>query len=355
MNERRISLAHVEVTEQARENILDCLDTGMLARGKYIWQFEEAIAEFAGTKHAVAVCNGTVADTIVLRATMELWEYRSVITPILTFAAQLSAVRDAGLMPFFVDVGRDLAMQVSESPADAICPYFAVSLLGVPSWHKGRYVILDSCETFVRGFGRGVAVATCSFYATHAVGIGEGGAIVTDSDEIADVCRSLRDHGQQRGDALSKFRHERCGYNGKMSNLAAAVGCGQIAEADEINAARLKVASWYDDRLGGSWASRMASPHGYPIETESKIQRDLLLLALTGAGIECRRVFSMLPIDEPGFAKVLMHSRERSLWPGAQQIADRWLYLPCHQGASRDDVGYICGLLKTLKLDLGVT
>lgn len=355
MNKRRISLAYVEVTEQARRNVLDCLDTGMLARGKYVGQFEELIAEFAGTRYAVAVCNGTVADTIVLRAAREVHGWDSITMPALTFAAQLSAALDAGFSPYFVDLTPDLQMTVDATDVAQSQNWFPASLLGVPVDFSGDDIILDSCETFARGFGRGRLAATCSFYATHVIGIGEGGAIVTDDEDMAKVCWSLRDHGQEQGDALSHFKHGRRGCNGKMSNLAAAVGCGQIGRADEINARRLEVVGWYDGRLRGEWASLMASPHGYPFEAASSSLRNILLLSLAEAGIDARRVFSVLPFDEKAFREVrwaVEHGAEPDgyeRFPVARRIAERWLYVPCHQGLGQDDVDRVCDTLLCAK------
>ncbi|MHC4402958.1 MAG: DegT/DnrJ/EryC1/StrS family aminotransferase [Planctomycetota bacterium] len=351
MSERRISLAYVKVTDQARRNVLDCLDTGMLARGIYVGLFEEMIAEFAGTNHAVAVCNGTFADTIVLRAAREVHGWCEVTVPALTFAAQLSATLDAGFSPYFVDLTPGLRMLFSREDGARPRNWFATALLGVHAELSGSQVILDSCETFARGFGENVLAATCSFYATHAVGIGEGGAVVTDDEDMARVCRSLRDHGQREGDVLARFKHERRGYNGKMSNLAAAVGCGQIVEADQINAKRLQVAGWYDARLAGEWASKMASPHGYPVEAASKSLRNVLLLALTDAGVDARRLFSVLPFDENAFknlGRLCEHGLEPEDYepfPVARRIADRYLYVPCHQGLTPDDVNYVSDAL----------
>jgi len=188
-----------------------------------------------------------------------------------------------------------------------------------------------------------VHAATCSFYATHAVGIGEGGAIVTNDSDVASRCRSMRDHGQiECGDAVAKFRHPIRGYNAKMSNIVAAVGCGQIAVVREVNRRRMEVLGWYDKIMGTTWGDLMVSPHGYPVDLQRAPWRDAKLMELQENNVEARRVFSVLCQNEVGFLEL----ENRQEYRNARIIANQWLYVPCHQGMSRDDVERVCEVLR---------
>lgn len=342
-----IGMAYVNLNEAAKRNVNKALDDGHLARGPFLEQFEEMVAEFTGTKYAVAMCNGTLADVIALQAAKELRGHQVAVMPALTFAAQLSAVLSAGMTPRFVGIDANFDMlhgQVNSAMTDRTGNplLFATSLLGVKTNEYSD--IVDSCETFARNIGKNAWATTCSFYVTHAVGIGEGGAVVTDDPDFCDVCMSLRDHGQVPGGPLVKFKHKRAGHNAKLSNVLAAIGCGMMQEADEIIAKRCQVAKWYDQRFGGKWGELMISPHGYPVECPPGGVRDEMLSRLTSHGIEARRVFSVLP-QEPAFLHLGMwHQR----FPFAERIAERWLYLPCHQGLTESDVDWIFDGFKEL-------
>lgn len=341
----RISLAHVEVTSKAKQNVADCLSEGQLARGKYIQQFEELIAEYTGGRYAVAMCNGTVANTVLLHAMKHLYGHEEVTLPVLTFAAQLNAVLTVGLRPKFVDVTPSLQM----GTADDNGLIFQASLMGQVA-NALASDIVDSCETFVRGIAAHSKAVTVSFYATHAIGIGEGGMVITNDEELAKMCRRMIDHGQPlTGDVLDKFRHVVRGYNGKMSNVHAAIGCGQMVVADGVSANRRQVARWYDEMSGGSWGDLLVSPHGYPFACQARATRDAKIRELESKGVEARRVFSVLPFDEQAFAGIphcgCTYTTHQD-YPNARSVADTWLYVPCHQGMGKSDVEYVVEILK---------
>jgi len=334
----RIGMAHVAVNEAARRNVADCLDSGMLSRGRYVEQFEHQVVEFAGARYAIAVCNGTMADTILLQAVQIVHGFDRAVMPALTFAAQLSAVVASGLEPVVRDVDEHMLMYPSDTigqPAGAIL--FPASLLGmrydVDDDAGGDETIVDSCECFAPGIASDCLACTCSFYSTHTVATGEGGMILTRDADIADVCRSLRDHGQRVGGPLDNFRHFYCGHNAKMSNVAAAIGCGMMLDVEETIARRMEVARWYDELTGQSWFKRMSCPHGYPVQYDSPENRDAAIMRLAEAGVDSRRLFSVLP-NEHAFRHLGLQGR----YPIARKIASHYLYLPCHQGLSRADV-----------------
>jgi perosamine synthetase len=242
------------------------LSTWISSTGEYINRFEKGFSEYTGTKHGVTVSNGTVAIHLALLA-LGIGEGDEVIVPDLTFAATINTVLHAGATPVIVDVEEESWCIDPAEIEKAITPktkaIIPVHLYGQPcnmtaimeiaKKHK-LYVIEDAAEAHGAEFeGKKVGsfgdIACFSFYGNKIITTGEGGMCVTNSDELNEKMRLLRDHGMSRN---KKYWHDEVGYNYRMTNLQAAIGCGQLERIEEIILNRTSIENNYKEILKGN-------------------------------------------------------------------------------------------------------
>ena len=221
----RVPFGTVSITDEARKLIDQILDTRWVTKGKYVAEFEKEFAKLFGAKEAVAVSSGTDADALALAVLYDYGAKRGdeVIIPALTFVATANAVLQAGFTPVFVDVERD-TLNINPSQIEKIITkktraIMPVHLMGKPAKmdqimaiakkHK-LFVVEDSAEahgaeyrgTKIGSFGN---MASFSLYAAHIVTTIEGGIVITNDSKMAEILRSLRNHGM--GNKLDESAH----------------------------------------------------------------------------------------------------------------------------------------------------
>lgn len=292
--------------------------------GTYIDEFERKFAEFCGVRHCVATSNGTVAIHLALKV-LGIGEGDEVIVPDLTFVATANAVVLSGATPIIADVREsdwcldpgDVERLVN-SRTRAIIP---VHLYGHPcamdeihavAVRKGLRVVEDAAEAHgaelggrrVGGLGD---CGTFSFYGNKIITTGEGGAITTDSDEIAERARFLRDHGMSR---VRRYWHSEVGYNYRLTNMQAALGVAQMGRIEGFLARRAEILEMYRDHLRPhgfvlnprlpnarpvNWMTSVLHPH------LDRTRRDLMIDVLRTKGVDSRPFFyplTALPMYE---------------------------------------------------------
>ena len=248
------------------------LSTWISSKGKYIDLFEESFAKYCGTKYGVATSNGTTALHLALEA-LGVGPGDEVIIPDLTFAATINTVLHAGATPVLVDVEEEFWTIDPRQIEKAITPktkaIIPVHLYGQPcdmeaimsiSRKYGVHVVEDCAEAHGAEFnGRKVGsfgIINCfSFFANKIITCGEGGICLTNDPELKVKLKVLRDHGM---DPERKYYHKLVGYNYRMTNLQAAIGCAQVERIEEILLERRKLEEEYIKRLGSEafqWAS----------------------------------------------------------------------------------------------------
>jgi perosamine synthetase len=256
-----ITMSEPVIGEPEEKLVLEVLRSGRLVKGPMIDQFEEAVGRVAGTTHAVAVNSGTSALMAALMSN-GIGPGDEVITSPFTFVATLNAVLHAGATACFVDVGDDFTIDPEQLDA-AIGPrtraVVPVHLYGCPAAMDeieaavaGRDVVVveDAAQALgaavggrpVGSFGTGCF----SFYATKNVTTGEGGAVTTDDDVVAETVRLLADQGQR-----AWYGYGRPGFNLRMTELQAALGVAQMTRLPEIVEARRRNARLITEGLAG--------------------------------------------------------------------------------------------------------
>ena len=218
-------------------------------------RFEELLAELTGARHVIAYANGTCALFAVLRA-LGVGPGDEVIVPDLTFVASANAVILAGAQPVFCDVDAQSMMLDPARVAERVSPrtkaIMPVHLYGLPAdvdslmdlaADRGLHVVEDAAQGIgVRRNGRHTgttgAAGVLSFYGNKTLTTGEGSAILTDDDALADACYRLKNHGR-----LEKgvFIHEQIGFNFSFTDLQAALGVAQLGKLDRVVAAKARI------------------------------------------------------------------------------------------------------------------
>lgn len=360
-----IPVAEPSLSGNERAYVADCFDTGWISgSGKYVERLEEEFAGFCGTKHAVAVVNGTAALHVALLA-LGVGAGDEVIVPDLTYIASANAVTYCGARPVFADVDprtwtldpADFARKITPRTR-AVMP---VHLYGHPADMRpiletarksNLRVVEDAAEAHgaecggrrVGGLGD---IATFSFYGNKIMTTGEGGIVTTNDSELARRVRQLKGQGVDPG---RRYWFPIVGYNYRMTNIQAAIGVAQLERIDWLVERRREVARQYAEALEGlpvttpiqaAWAKNVYWLYSVCVAAEH--DRDLLMSRLLDEGIETRPFFypmhRMPPYHEPdGDAD----------YPVTTRLAATGINLPSSASLSRADIAYIAETLRRL-------
>ncbi len=260
-----VPLSGPDLGPREEELVLEVMRSGRLSLGPTIDRFEELLAERVGAPYAAAVSSGT-AGLHLLAITAGIGAGDEVITSPYSFAASANCFLYEGGVPVFADIDpRTLNLTpaaVEAAITEKTKAIVAVDIYGYPceldelraiADRHGLALIADSCEALGAEYkgaplGSHGVPAVFAFYPNKQMTTGEGGCITTHSEEEWRVLRSLRNQG--RGDSGGWLEHVRLGFNYRLSDVAAAMGVGQIERLDEILAARRQVAARYGELLG---------------------------------------------------------------------------------------------------------
>ncbi|MEZ4720759.1 MAG: aminotransferase class I/II-fold pyridoxal phosphate-dependent enzyme [Flavobacteriales bacterium] len=246
---RMIPVAEPDLRGKEFEYLSDAfLSTWISSAGKYINDLESGFSSYCETKHGIAVSNGTVALHLALVA-LGIGEGDEVIVPDLTFAATINTVLHANATPVIVDIDESSwcidPVEIEKAIGPKTKAIIPVHLYGQPcdmdaimsiARKHNLYVIEDAAEAHgarykghpVGSFGD---IACFSFFGNKIITTGEGGMCLTNSDALNDRMRTLRDHGMNK---QKKYWHDEVGFNYRMTNLQAAIGCAQLERIDKI-------------------------------------------------------------------------------------------------------------------------
>jgi dTDP-4-amino-4,6-dideoxygalactose transaminase len=253
--------------------VTEVLNSGMLAQGRKVAELEERWAAFCGSKHALAMSNGTVA-LMAIWAGLGLERGDEVITVSHTFNATVSSILFTGASPVFIDIEPDTYLmdagriEAAITPRTrAICP---VSLFGVVADmdaiqaiadRHGLVVVEDACQAhgaLYRGRRSGsFGYAAFSLYATKNMTTAEGGFVNTNDDRLANWIKLYRNQGMAQ-----RYHHEILGYNFRMTDLQAAIGLVQLDKLERNTVRRQAVAKRYDEALADLPVQLPVSPAG---------------------------------------------------------------------------------------------
>jgi dTDP-4-amino-4,6-dideoxygalactose transaminase len=386
----RIPFGTVAISERSKALVIEALNSNRISSGKLVREFEKKFARLVGTKEAVAVSSGGDADALALAVLFDFGARRGdeVILPALSFVATGNAALQAGFLPVFVDIDRRTLNidpnKIKERVSDKTRAIMPVHLMGKPAEMDpimeiakkyGLYVIGDAAEAHGAVYkGRNVGtigdMAAYSTYVAHIITTIEGGVVVTDRPDFAEILRSLRSHGRackcescvlninseycpkrfQSGGGMDiRFQFERIGFSSKMNELEAAVGLGNLEIFDEIFRnkrknlltliERFKKFEQYLYTITEEPYERIG-PHAFPIivKEDAPFARDQLVDFMEKKGIDTRSLFLSMPTQCDGFGFLNYKIGD---FPNAEYIGKNGLHIGVHQDIGEEEIQYI--------------
>jgi dTDP-4-amino-4,6-dideoxygalactose transaminase len=377
-----------DLTDEERQAVARVLETPNLSMGSQITAFEESIKAYTGSQYAIGVSSGTAGLHLCVRAA-DIQAGDLVITTPFSFIASTNVLLYEGAVPVFVDVeprtgnidphlvfaaAQDIMQGGKNSQAwlppkgasvesklKAILP---VDVFGQPAdlepilntaWKYKLKVIEDSCEALGASYkGRPAGTlgdyGVFGFYPNKQITTGEGGMVITDDGDAANLMRALRNQGRAPGDIW--LQHTLLGYNYRLDEMSAALGVIQMRRLDEMVSKRNQVADWYSQRIkeipGIEIPTILPSTTRltwfvYVIRLAQGLNRDAIAQKLGTLNIPARPYF--LPIHlQPYMVERFGYSE--GIFPVTEDLGQRGLALPFSGVMEEGQVERVCQALK---------
>lgn len=355
--------------------VLNAVHEGKYIMGPQVRKLEEDLEAFSGAKHCVSCSNGTDALIFVMMA-KNICSRQAIFTPSFTFVATAETIAWMGATPFFVDVLEDsfnldpksLEQAVQDAKSLGLEPagVIPVDLFGQPADYPaimkiadehGMWVMSDSAQGFgskLHGKTSGTwgLVTSTSFFPAKPLGCyGDGGAIFTDDDELAEIARSIRVHGK----GINKYDNVRIGMNARLDTIQAAILIEKLKVFPDELVARQKVADRYNSALNdiattptliegatSTWAQ-------YTLRLDEGMDRDTFMAHCAKAGVPTM-VYYPVPLSQQEAYKDFPTVSGGT--PVSERLAKTVVSLPMHPYLDAETQDYI---VDTVKSGLEVT
>jgi perosamine synthetase len=368
----KIPVSTPSLTEKEFQMVGDALKSGWISGtgGEYIDRFELEFSKYCGVKYGVACSSGTAALHLAM-SVLDLQENDEVIVPAFTNIATILSVIYGGGKPVLVDSddeiwGMDYS-KIEEKINDKTRAIIPVHIYGHPvemdsimeiAKKNNLIVIEDAAEGHGAEYkGRkagGIGDMGCfSFYANKIITTGEGGMLVTNNEKFAKKAKTLANLAFS--DAV-RYQHQYLGFNYRMSNLLAALGCAQLSRIEELIAHKRFVGHTYNSFLSDisgiqlpaekSWAKNVYWMYGILIKDEFGINRDELREKLSSQGIETRTFFVPMNMQSALQEKGFFVGEK---YPISEKLSKSGLYLPSGMTITKEEIKFVCESIRKLK------
>lgn len=383
-----VSMSSPDITDLERQAVLDVVNTPYLSMGPKIKEFEEAIANYVNSKFSIGVNSGTSGLHLCLLAA-GIQPGDLVLTTSFSFISSSNVILYCGAIPIYVDVdprtGNIDPVQLEQAAEDLttggerakkwlprkgaenpgpLKAILSVDVFGQPADHDEinriaqKYNLThieDSCEALGSTY-KGKKAGTLAdfgvfaFYPNKQITTGEGGMVVTDHEEYANMMISLRNQGRAVGDTW--LSHTFLGYNYRLNEMSAAMGVAQMSRIDELLSSRSQVAKWYFERMAGF--DGLSLPHiadsttfmswfVFVVHFTDRISRDQIADALTDANIPVRPYFIPIHI-QPYFVERFGY--QAIDYPNTLSLGERGLALPFSGVMTEEQVDIVAQEIK---------
>jgi perosamine synthetase len=331
--------------------LLECIDSGWIgSEGPFVAEFEKKFATRMNRKHGIAVTNGTAAIDASVEA-LGIGPGDEVILPAFTIISCVLQIVRSGATPVLVDshpLTWNIDVEKIEAKiTDKTKAIMVVHTYGLPvdmdpvlrlAKRYGLKIIEDAAEMHGQTYkgklcGSFGDISTFSFYPNKHITTGEGGMILTDSDELADICRSLRNLCFQ---PTKRFVHERLGWNLRMTNMQAAVGLAQLERLDEFIIRKRAIGHDYTRRLQGingiqlplistDYAENIYWVYGVVLDESLSVTVSQVTSQLSKSMVGSRPFFCPMHL-QPVFIKMGLFKEQT--FPVAEKLYTCGFYLP---------------------------
>jgi perosamine synthetase len=352
-----------------KKYLSQCIDSGWISsEGPFVKEFETQLSKTVSRKYGIAVSSGTAAIDIAVEA-LGLSEGDEIIMPTFTIISCLHQVIRSGCTPVFIDSDLETwNMDVSEIESKITYKTKAIMVVhiyGLPididpvlkiAQRYNLKVIEDAAEMFGQEYkGRPCGsfgdISIFSFYPNKHITTGEGGMVVTDDEQLAYKCRSLRNLCFQKD---NRFVHLNLGWNYRMTNLQAAVGVAQLERLAEFIQIKRKMGKLYTQLLTGlpnirlpllstNYAKNIYWVYGIMIDKNFKKDAKDLMLALAEYGIGSRPFFYPLHLQPVLKNKI---TKKFPKYENAELLFQKGLYIPSGLALKEDEIKYVAEKLK---------
>ncbi len=363
-----------KIFNQEKINVKKCLDTGWISsEGKYVKKFEESFSKYNKRIFGVAVSSGTAALEIGMKS-LNLKKGDEVIIPTFSIISTALCVLKLGLKPVLVDsniytwnMDSDQVIKKITKKTKAIIithiygfPVDMKKILAIAK-RKNIKIIEDSAEMigqtyFKKRCGTFGDLSTFSFYANKHITTGEGGMILTNNKKIYNKCKSLRN--LCFGIGTKKFNHDDIGWNYRMTNVQAAIGCGQLKNISWIIRRKRQIGKRYIFILKNcnkiyiqpyklSYSKNIFWVFGILLKKNANISRDQVIKKLLKHNIQTRNFF--YPMHKQKIFKKMKLFTKRHKFPNSDCLSKKGFYLPSGLGITNVEIDFVAKtLLKIL-------
>lgn len=349
----------------------ECIDTNWISfEGPFVKRFEDGMAKLTNRKYGIAVANGSVAlDTAVMA--LQIGEGDEVIMPTFTIMSCAAPIVRCGAKPVLVDADpltwNMKVEDIEEKITERTRAIMVVHIYGLPvdmdkvieiAKKHNLYIIEDAAEMHGQTYkGRPCGsfgdISTFSFYPNKHITCGEGGMVVTNDDDLAERCKLVRNLFFS---PKKRYIHEELGYNFRMTNLQAALGCAQLEKLSKTVAKKRHIGSLYNQLLADvegiqlpvshtDYAENIYWVYGIVLHDDINTDADEVMKALGEEGIGTRGFFWGMH-EQPVFKK--MHLFDGESYPVAEKLARRGFYIPSGVNLTDDDQMYVVEKLITV-------
>ena len=340
-----------------KKYVLECINTTWISsKGKFIKEFEDRFSKYLGLNYSASVSNGTVALHLALLS-LGIGKGDEVIVPTFTYIASVNSISYTGATPVFVDSLADTWQMDPEDVRRKITrktkAIMVVHIYGHPCEmddirnicnKHNLYLIEDTAEAFGSKYkGRFVGsfgdISTFSFFGNKTITTGEGGMVSTNSKKLYEKVVRLKGQGLAKG---REYFHDIIGYNYRMTNICAAIGCAQLENANKIISKKRQLAQTYNKllrnlpvQLHHEVPNVFHTYWMYSIKVKNSSVRNKLREFLNNKSIETR----------PGFYpahKMPIYDSKGVAYPVAENLGKTCINLPSYPDLSKKDVEFIC-------------
>ncbi len=362
---KKIPVFDFKLGDKEKEFVNDCLETSFIGQGSYVKKFEKVFSNFVNCKYGITTTSGTTALHLACK-TLGIKKEDQVLVSSSTNMACAFSVDYCGAIPIPIDIERETwqmdVTKIEEKINEKTKAIMVVHLFGHPvdmdsvlkiSKTHNLKIIEDCAEAHgVEYKGKKVGsigdIGAFSFFSNKTITCGEGGMVVTNSKELAEKAKSLKNLSFGE---VNKFMHTDIGFNYRMPNISAALGLGQFAQINKIFSEKKRIYNRYKKNLNNvkgvriplikEWATRYIMwVFNIYLDNNFPLTRDQLVKQLEKKNIETRNAF--VPINKQ---KILIKKyglfKEEDC-PNANYIMDNGFYLPSGNNIKNEEIDFVC-------------
>ena len=370
---KKIPVFDIALGQKEKEYIKDCVDTSFIGQGPYVKKLEEKFSAFVDCKYGITTTSGTTALHLACAA-LDIQKDDQVLVSSSTNMACPFAIDYCGAIPVPIDIEKDTwqmdITKIEDKINDKTKAIMVVHLFGHPVdmdpvveiAKKHNLKIIEDCAEAhgVEYKGKKVGsigdIGAFSFFANKTITCGEGDMVVTNSPQIAERAKSLKNLAYGK---INKFMHEDIGFNYRLPNISAALGLGQFENINNVFKEKERIYNRYKKNLENikgvnipairKWATKYIMwVFNLYLDDNFPITRDELTKKLKDKNIDTRDAF--VPINQQ---KILIDKYkifDENDCPNANYIMENGFYLPSGNTITNEEIDYVCEEIKKISL-----